>query len=124
MATHSGFRWDASKFEDPRKMERKLLRALHAVVKYWDGPIEQHIKIYAPWTDRTGNARSGLAANAVKEADTVFSIIMTYSVDYGIYLERANDGKYATIIPTLPIYGPKVIKTTTKIMDRLGKADV
>jgi hypothetical protein len=47
---------------------------------------------------------------------------MTYSVDYGIYLERANDGKYATIIPALPVMGPKVIKTCVKIMDRLGRA--
>lgn len=120
MATHSGFRWDASKFENPKGMERKLQRALYGVVKYWDGPVEKHIKLTAPWTDRTSNARSGLAANAVKESDNVFSIVMTYSVDYGIYLERANDGKYATIIPTLPVYGPKVIKTCTKIMDRLG----
>lgn len=120
MATHSGFRWDASKFENPKGMERKLQRALYGVVKYWDGPVEKHIKLTAPWTDRTSNARSGLAANAVKESDNVFSIVMTYSVEYGIYLERANDGKYATIIPTLPVYGPKVIKTCTKIMDRLG----
>jgi hypothetical protein len=120
MATHSGFRWDASKFENPKKMEDKLRRALHGVVRYWDGPIEQHIKISAPWTDGTSNAHSGLAASGVKESDDVYSIIMTYSVDYGIYLERANDGKYATIIPALPIWGPKVIKTCTKIMDRLG----
>lgn len=120
MATHSGFRWDASRFENPKKMEAKIRRALHGVVKYWDGPVEKHIKTKAPWKDRTGNARSGLAATAVKESDDVYSIVMTYSVDYGIYLERANDGNYATIIPTLPVYGPKVIATCTKIMDRLG----
>lgn len=124
MATHSGFRWDASKFENPNKMEDKLRRALYGVVRYWDGPVEQHMKTSAPWTDRTSNARSGLAANGVKESDDVYSIIMTYSVNYGIYLERANDGKYATIIPTLPIWGPKVIKTCTKIIDRLGAAGV
>lgn len=120
MATHSGFRWDASKFQNPRIMEDKLKRALFGVVKYWDGPIEKHIKLSAPWTDRTSNARSGLAAQAVKESDTVFSIIMTYSVSYGIYLERANDGKYATIIPALTSQAPRVLKTCTKIMDRLG----
>lgn len=120
MATHSGFRWDASKFKSPKIMEKKLQRALMGVMRYWDGPVEQHIKTSAPWTDRTSNARSGLAANAVQETESLFHIIMTYSVDYGIYLERANDGKYATIIPTLPVYGPKVIKTCTKIMDRLG----
>jgi hypothetical protein len=122
MATHSGFRWDASKFENPEKMEDKLRRALFGVVRYWDGPIEAHIKTSAPWTDRTTNARSGLAATAVKESDDVYSIIMTYSVDYGIYLERANDGKYATIIPALTSQAPRVLKTCTKLMDRLGTA--
>jgi hypothetical protein len=121
MATHSGFTWDASKFENPKKMEEKLRRSLFGICKYWDGPVEAHMKTKAPWKDRTGNARSGLAAQAVKESDDVFSIVMTYSVDYGIWLELANDKNYATLVPTLIVYAPKVISMTTKLLDRLGK---
>lgn len=118
---NSSFRWDASKFENPRLMERKLRRALFGVCKYWDGPIEAHLKAKAPWTDRTSNARNGLAAQAVQESEDVYSIIMTYSVNYGIFLEVCNDGKYAIIKPTLPIYGPKVLGMTYKLLDRLGR---
>lgn len=120
MATHSGFRWDASKFQNPKVMEDKLRRAIYGICKYWDGPVETHMKTKAPWTDRTSNARSGLAAQAVKESDDVYSIIMTYSVRYGIFLEVCNDGKYAIVKPTLVVYGPKVIAMTEKLLDRLG----
>lgn len=119
MATHSGFKWDTTRFKSPTHMEDKLRRAIHGVCKYWDGPVETHMKTRAPWTDRTGNARSGLAAQAVKESDDVYSIIMTYNVRYGIFLEVCNDGKYAIIKPTLTVYGPKVIGMCTKLLDRL-----
>lgn len=119
MATHSGFKWDTSKFKSPSHMEDKLRRSLFGICKYWDGPVETHMKTKAPWTDRTGNARSGLAAQAVKEDDNVYSIIMTYSVNYGIFLEVCNDRKYAILVPTLLLYGPKVIGMTEKLLDRL-----
>jgi hypothetical protein len=115
----SGFKWDVSKFKSPQHMEDKLRRAIFGVCKYWDGPIEAHLKTKAPWTDRTGNARTGLAAQAVKETDDVYSIVMTYSVRYGIFLEVCNDGKYAIVKPTLAVYGPKVIAMTNKLLDRL-----
>lgn len=117
----SSFTWDASRFKSPVHMEQKLERALFGICRYWDGPIEAHMKTKAPWTDRTSNARSGLAATAVKESQKVFSIIMTYSVRYGIFLEVCNDGKYAIIKPTLILYGPKVIGMTEKLLDRLDQ---
>jgi hypothetical protein len=116
----SAFRWDTSKFESPKIMERKLQRAVFGVARYWDGPIEAHMKHNAPWTDRTTNARNGLKAEAVKFSDRLFGIILSHGVSYGIYLEKSNDGDYAIVIPTLGLYGPKVIKTLTKILDRLG----
>lgn len=119
MATHSGFKWDTSKFKSPSHMEDKLRRSLFGICKYWDGPVETHMNTKAPWTDRTGNARSGLAAQAVKEDDNVYSIIMTYSVNYGIFLEVCNDRKYAILVPTLLLYGPKVIGMTEKLLGRL-----
>lgn len=118
MAT-SSFKWDVTRFKSPKHMEDKLRRALHGIVKYWDGPIETHMKTKAPWTDRTSNARSGLAAQGVKESDDVYSVVMTYSVNYGIFLEVCNDGKYAILKPTLVLYGPKVIGMTEKLLNRL-----
>jgi hypothetical protein len=44
---------------------------------------------------------------------------MTYSVNYGIFLEVCNDGNYAIVKPTIVLYGPKVISMTEKLLDRL-----
>jgi hypothetical protein len=121
----SGFSWDTSKFKSVKHMEDKLQRALYGVVKYWDGPVERYMKHNAPWTDRTTNARNGLTAVAQKSGSTIaasnFAIVLSHSVDYGIYLE---DEQYKSarpiIMPTIKIYAPKVMKTLTKILDRLG----
>ncbi len=103
-------------------MDLKLRRALFGVCKYWDGRAETYLKTRAPWTDRTTNARNGLFATAVKETKRRFSIVLGHAVEYGIYLETRNEGKYAIILPTIQVYAPKVMKTLVKIMDRLDRA--
>lgn len=107
-------------------MEEKLQRALYGVVKYWDGPVERHMKHNAPWTDRTTNARNGLFATAQKSAarvmESTFAIVLGHTVDYGVYLEEGTENMAARpiIMPTIKIYAPKVIGTLTKILNRLG----
>ncbi len=131
----SSFEWDTSKFKSTRHMEEKLQRALYGVVKYWDGPAEEYMKQNAPWQDRTTNARNGLFATAQKSANTIaasmFAIILGHSVDYGLYLELGHHHEpeegdaydvppYPIIMPTVELFAPKVMKTLTKIMNRLG----
>lgn len=115
------FSFDRSKFKSTKEMERKLQRAVFGVAKYWDGRIEAHMKQKAPWKDRTSNARNGLFANAVKKAKNVFAIILAHSVTYGIFLELGTRHMKARpiIVPTMQEYGPKVIKTLNKILNRL-----
>lgn len=122
----SSFEWDTSRFKSATHMEDKLQRALYGVVKFWDGPVEEYMKHNAPWTDRTTNARNGLSATAQKSGRTVagstFAIVLSHSVDYGIYLEAGTKNMKARpiILPTIERYAPKVVKTLTKILDRLG----
>jgi HK97 gp10 family phage protein len=123
LSTSFSFRFDRSQFENPKIMEKKLQRAIFGVAKYWDGRIESHMKQKAPWHDRTTNARNGLRAFAAKTgAAGSFVIVLVHTVTYGIYLELGTRFMKARpiIIPTLGTYGPKVIKTLTKILDRLG----
>ena len=118
----SSFTWDTSKFESPKVMEAKLNKAMFATVKYWAGPIEAHMKHNAPWTDRTTNARNGLFAKASRLAKSLFAITLGHSVDYGVYLEEGTKNMRARpiIVPTILEFGPKVIATLHKILDRLG----
>lgn len=122
----SSFSFDMSKFQNPKVMELKLQRALYGVCRYWDGRVEAHMKHNAPWTDRTTNARNGLTATAQKSGSRIaasnFAIVLSHSVDYGVYLEVGTENMEARpiIVPTIELYGPKVIKTLVKILNRLG----
>lgn len=119
----SGFSFDTSKFKDVKHLDNKIERALFGVCKYWDGKVETHMKHNAPWTDRTTNARNGLAARAAKLGKGLYAIILSHAVDYGIYLERGTRYMRARPIinPTIDIYAPKVMVFLTKLMDRLDK---
>jgi HK97 gp10 family phage protein len=122
LAADFSFSFDRALLENPKKMEKKLQRAIFGVAKYWDSRIESNMKQKAPWHDRTTNARNGLRAFAAKTgAAGSFVIVLVHTVTYGIYLELGTRFMKARpiIVPTLNEYGPKVIKTLTKILDRL-----
>ncbi len=63
---------------------------------------ESLAKTQAPWTDRTGAARAGLAGSAAT-GPAESEVVLSYNVDYGIWLELANQGRYATVIPTMQV---------------------
>jgi HK97 gp10 family phage protein len=122
LATEFSFKFERTGLESPKVMERKLQRATFAVGKYWDSRIESHMKQKAPWHDRTTNARNGLRAFAAKTGTAgSFVIVLVHTVTYGIYLELGTRYMRARpiIVPTLNEYGPKVMGTLRKILDRL-----
>jgi len=59
------------------------------------------ILIGKPWVDRTGKAKQELKAVYLKEGANKYTLRMQHGVDYGIWLEFANEKKYAIIMPTL-----------------------
>jgi hypothetical protein len=67
--------------------------------------VENYAKENAPWEDRTGDARDGLAA----EGDYSFykyTIVLYHTVDYGVWLEIRWNGRWAIIMPTLEHFAP------------------
>lgn len=67
-----------------------------------------YAKTNAIWIDRTGNARQSIDSVDLSEKDVV-KLYLTIGVDYGIWLEVANDGKYAILQNTLTIYEPEIM---------------
>jgi hypothetical protein len=113
--------WDAKS----RNLGRKLRtgpRDLHnaaVIVSHRMAPeVENYMKTNAPWRDRTGNARNGLAARAYEEADSV-GIVLYHQVSYGIWLEVRWGGKYAIINPTIDVMGPRVMAAYNDLLGRL-----
>lgn len=122
MATEFSFSFNAEQLKQgPKKLDRDLERAMYATVRFHDAGAEAWMKHNAPWKDRTTNARNGLFARGVKISKKVYALILAHSVTYGIYLELGTRymRKRPIIVPALHLYGPKVMRTFNKILDRL-----
>lgn len=122
MATEFSFSFNAGQLRlGPAELDKKVNRAAYATLKYWSTRSEAWMKHNAPWKDRTTNARNGLFANTAKISKGVFWLILGHSVTYGIYLERGTRNMRArpVIIPALQEFGPRVMQTFHKILDRL-----
>jgi len=96
----------------------KVKRAAMITAQRMAPEVEAYMKNNAPWTDRTGNARNGLAAHAYQEGDEV-GILLYHQVSYGIWLEVANGGKYAIIQPTIDTMGPRVMQQYNNLLERI-----
>lgn len=113
-------KWDASQLTgNIRTLPVKVDRALTAVMRYEAPRAETYMKNNAPWTDQTGNARSGLFAKAFIEPRKVYGIDLGHSVPYGIWLEVRFSGRYAIIGPTVAHQGPEVMATVASLFSRL-----
>lgn len=107
-------------FKGVKVLDAQTDKGIAGVVEYWDSRIEAHMKLKAPWTDRTGNARNGLFARAGHKPGVMHWIDLGHGMPYGIWLEIRFGGRYAIVFPTLVSYGPKVMQTLTKLFARLG----
>ncbi len=77
----------------------RLIAASLALGQDWAGTLEAEMKKKAPWQDRTSNARQSLYGRAEMGKDQI-TIRLGHSVEYGVFLELARDGKYAILKPT------------------------
>ncbi|QHB37436.1 hypothetical protein SEA_AIKOY__29 [Mycobacterium phage Aikoy] len=80
------------------------------------------MKVKAPWTDRTGAARSSLNVQTRhNKARKSHRINFAHGVDYGIWLEVANSGKYAIIIPTVAAVGKEIMAALNGMLNHLDQ---
>ncbi|MBT9137203.1 MAG: hypothetical protein DDT34_02290 [Firmicutes bacterium] len=70
------------------------------LAKNWAGQLEGRAKKNAPWQDRSSNARNGLFGTVEVRGDVIY-IRVAHSMEYGIFLELANDGRFAILKPTV-----------------------
>ncbi len=73
----------------------------------------------AKWVDRTGAARQRLKGTAGK-ISTGYRLTLSHGVDYGIWLELANERKYSILDSTIRYTGGfKIMPSFEKFMDKL-----
>lgn len=114
MSSVTGVRWIRPPDELARAIERygdKVLVAVQAVAGRIATQMESSAKAGAPWTDRTGNARSGLFGTA--ERDLARKIVVIYlshgpDIDYGVWLELSRGGRHAIIMRVMEAHLPAI----------------
>ena len=109
-----GIRWERPPSELAKAVERygdRVLKTVAAIAQYSATEMQNDAKAQASWTDRTGNARTGLFGTS--EADFAAKVVTIYLshaavIDYGVYLELGGgsdgspgSGKYAIIMKTM-----------------------
>lgn len=103
----AGIRWSTPPSELATAVERygdRVLTAVAAVAQYVATQMQNQAKADAPWTDRTGNARTGLFGTS--EADFGAKVVTIYlshgaTIDYGLWLEIAGSGKWGIVMKTM-----------------------
>lgn len=73
----------------------------------WAGTLQGRAQLDAKWTNRSGLARGGLFGSTEVDGDKVF-IRLSHSMEYGVFLELANNGKFAILRPTIDAASPEI----------------
>lgn len=99
------FRWvrpPSALNREIRRYGERVMVAVAAVADFIGQKAQGEMRQEARWTDRTGNARSGLFAAVAKEAAgdlVVLYLSHGHTVYYGKFLELAQ--RYAIIMPVI-----------------------
>ncbi|NHL37861.1 hypothetical protein FDE95_14885 [Clostridium botulinum] len=82
--------------------------------------MEKWAKENVVWTDRTAHARLFLTATVRWTNTNTLMVALSHQVDYGVYLELCNEGKYAILERAIQEFAPKFIDGWKKIVDSVG----
>ena len=81
--------------------------------------LEALMKANRKWTDRTGMAKARLNASVSEPDENTIRITLAHGVEYGIWLELANEKNFSIIAPTLSQQGPRVIEGLNDLMNEI-----
>lgn len=99
-------------------LDRKVNAAVAAITAYHAAAGEAYMKSTAPWTDRTGAARTGLNTAALSAGD-VHTILFAHAVTYGIWLEVKYSGRDAVIMPSVLHIGHDLMQSLNHLLDKI-----
>lgn len=110
--------WEGDLGKNLRAGPDKVKRAAWAAASSMAPEVENYMKLNAPWTDQTTNARNGLAARAYQDGDEI-GIVLYHQVSYGIFLETRFGGKNAIINPTIEAMSGRVMNRFDRLLERI-----
>lgn len=111
-------RWESSLVPQIEKLDPKMKAALTMYARTKANEYEAYMKANRKWTDRTNEAKNQLNAKVISSKNEI-TIVLSHGVDYGIWLELANEENYSIIKPTINSVGPTYFKGLTNIMSKI-----
>jgi len=96
----------------------KMVDGFEDVLEPFAEQMMEYAQANAPWSDRSGDARSGLTGDFEHEGEN-FIVSLYHTVDYGKWLEIRWGGKYAVILPTIETLGPEMMRELKDMMDEI-----
>lgn len=116
----TGFHWEQPPEKAMSELTEAYVAAIHrgvlAIAKRYAPEIENWMKGGAPWTDRTGNARQTLYTEVNQVVQSMVELILSHGVEYGVYLELNNAGKYAIIDPAIDHFAPRLWSEVVRML--------
>lgn len=101
------------------KMSQKVGTAVLMYAATQASQIQAYMVTNHKWTNRTFMAEKTMSAIVSRPDENTIRITLAYGVNYGIWLELANEKNYAIIQPTLNVYGPRVINDMNNLMAKI-----
>lgn len=123
MASNTSFKFDTSKLEKGLKtFESKAMAAIEMKVSTQYVPkLKESAQLNARWENRTGEARRRLNSS-YETVSNGFNLVLAHGVNYGIWLELANEKRYAIIMETIEYVGTfDILPDFEKFIDKLNK---
>lgn len=97
---------------------RRHIGATVLAIEPLAGEAEGYMKTNAPWNNITRNARNSLTGTVNVQSSpqkTRISLTLSHGMDYGVWLELKNAGKFAIVRPTAVLYRQRVREAWKRI---------
>ncbi len=104
-----------SEFERRRK-------SVYGLCAYYAGLVLRHFRMTQAgntyWENRTHLAMDTVFSHAFKEGDDVLGFLLAHTVQYGVYLELANNRQNEALRPIINMYAPQFKKALERLYTR------
>lgn len=123
MASKVGLTWTSDTLTPAMKnAQPNAVAYMSRTTELYSLRSETFAKSKAPWTDRSGNARSGLSSiwsAYVGSDNSKFEIDVYHQVPYGIWLEVRYNGRWSIINKTIATQGPRFFNTANQVFAKM-----
>lgn len=94
----------------------RIHMAVFRLAQSYTPRIEAWMKTNAPWQDISGNARQTLYSDVFDLVNSAVVIVMAHGVEYGVFLEWSNAGRYSILSPALDHFAPLIWQDVQRLL--------